>query len=88
MHFSGISIAVISYCIQAFSELTTCVARVVYVFNAKTRFAEFYDLCETTPCRNRGTCYTHNGKPICLCEQNYFGDTCEGMYNVCMLQNV
>jgi len=58
------------------------------MFNAKIRVAEFFDLCENTPCKNQGTCYMRNDKRVCFCDQNYFGDTCEGMYNVCMLQNV
>ena len=54
-------------------------------FNAKIPIVELYDLCEVNPCKNDGTCYQIDGKLTCFCEQNYLGDRCEGMYNVCTL---
>jgi len=44
---------------------------------------EFYALCRLNTCQHGGSCYVIAGLPICFCDQNYIGDKCEGMYNVC-----
>ena len=44
---------------------------------------EFYAICQVNTCQHGGSCYLIAGLAICFCDQNYIGDKCEGMYNVC-----